>query len=150
MSSVSPQASNETSGILNTSLNIGSSLGTSLAGAIILSVFVGTSTSLIQQNSNLSPQQQTQLEEAFTSKAQIVSNAQLEQATSHLTPPQQQYVIEINDQARQKALTTVYYGLGVIGFLGILAGLRLPHTRPLAEGGEPAAAPLPEAAAEAT
>jgi MFS family permease len=133
MSSVKPEMSNETSGILNTSLNIGSSLGTSLAGAMILGVFVASATGLVNSSSGFTSSQKTQLNTAITNKAQIVSNAQLTTATASFQPSQQQAILDINAQARQKALADVYFGLGIVGLLGILAGFNLPHTRPIAE-----------------
>jgi MFS family permease len=132
MSSVSAQKSNETSGILNTSLNIGSSLGTSLAGAIILGVFVNTATNLVDADPAFSATEKTTLNQTIATKAQIVSNTQLEAATNHLPPDQRQQILSINGQARRQALTQVYFGLGIVGLLGILAGRRLPHTGPMA------------------
>jgi len=133
MSSVDQRLSNETSGVLNTALNIGSSLGTSLAGALILAVFVSTATGLVQTNAAFSAGQKTQLNSVIIDKAQIVSNAQLSAATGQLPQPQQQAILDINAQARQQALTDVYVGLALVSLLGLVAGLRLPRTLPLAQ-----------------
>jgi MFS family permease len=142
MSSVSQEQSNETSGIINTALNIGSSLGTSLAGAFILSVFVATATGLVNQNTTFTASQKTQLNSAVTANAQIVSNAQLQAATAKLQPAQQQAILNINSEARSKSLSTVYFGLGLFSLVGILAALRLPLTKPLAaSSSQPSPAP---------
>lgn len=133
MSSVEPKRSNETSGVINTSQNIGASLGTSLAGALILSVFVITATSLIDESPAFTQSEQSQLDTAVTEKAQIVSDAQLSDATGQLTDDQQAAVLDINAQARQTSLTVVYAGLAFAGLLGLAAALRLPRTKPLAQ-----------------
>ncbi len=146
MSSVPAADSNETSGIINTALNIGSSLGTSLAGAFILSIFVTTSTGLIATNSSFNASQKTTLDNAVTANAQIVSNAQLNEATSHLPTAQQQAIANINSEARQKALSTVYFGLGAFALIGIVAALRMPHTLPLAGPTPPKPAPASQSA----
>ncbi|POH67681.1 MFS transporter [Cryobacterium zongtaii] len=135
MSSVKPQRSNETSGVINTSQNIGASLGTSLAGALILSVFVLTATSLIDESPVFSSSEQSQLDTAVTEKAQIISDAQLGNAVAELPADQQAEIIEINAEARQTALTVVYAGLALAGLLGFAAALRLPKTPPLSSTG---------------
>nr|RZI34332.1 Antiseptic resistance protein [Cryobacterium sp. SO1] len=132
MSSVKPQRSNETSGVINTAQNIGASLGTSLAGALILSVFVLTATSLIDDSPAFTASEQSQLDTAVTEKAQIISDAQLSTAISEYPAEQQDAMIAINADARQTALTVVYAGLALAGLLGFGAALRLPRTPPLA------------------
>lgn len=131
MSSVNPKRSNETSGVINTSQNIGASLGTALAGALILSVFVATATALIDDSSAFTAAEQSQLDTAVTQKAQIVSDAQLTTAVSELPGDQQTAILEINAEARQTSLTVVYAGLALAGLLGLAAALRLPKTPPL-------------------
>ncbi|TFB96242.1 MFS transporter [Cryobacterium adonitolivorans] len=135
MSSVKPQRSNETSGVINTSQNIGASLGTSLAGALILSVFVLTATTLIDSSPVFSASEQSQLDTAVTEKAQIISDAQLSNAVAELPADQQAEILEINAEARQTALTVVYAGLALAGLLGFAAALRLPRTPPLSSTG---------------
>jgi len=135
ISSVSAKYTNETGGVLNTFQNVGSSLGTSLAGAMILAVFVSVATGLVDSSSAFSPSEQTELNQAITAKAQIVSNEQLAAATNRLAPQTQAEILQINTQARARALTTVYFGLGLIGLVGVGATLRLPKTAPLAQAG---------------
>ncbi|MCU1445253.1 MFS transporter [Cryobacterium sp.] len=133
MSSVEPQRSNETSGVINTSQNIGDSPGTSLTGALILSVFVVTATTLIGESTEFSSSQQSQLETAVTSKAQIVSDAPITDVIADAPAEQQTATLAINAQARQTALTVVYAGLALAGLAGFGAALRLPRTPPLSQ-----------------
>jgi MFS family permease len=132
MSSVSTAYTNETSGVVNTFQNIGASLGTALSGAVVLAVFVSVATGLVASSSAFTPSQQSQVTQAITTKAQIVSNQQLETLTATLPAGQQQAVLQINAEARERALTLVYFALGTVGLLGIVFAWRLPKTPPLA------------------
>jgi MFS family permease len=136
ISSVSAKLTNETAGVANTFQNIGASLGTSLSGAIILAVFVSVATGLVASSPAFSPSERTKLDNAITTKAQIVSNQQLTAATAHLPADQQASILQINQQARQRALTVVYFALGFIGLIGILTVTRLPKTAPLIQAQE--------------
>ena len=138
MSSVQPQRSNETSGVVNTAQNIGASLGTSLAGALILSVFVLTATTLIDESPAFTASEQSQLSSAVTDKAQIVSDAALSNAVADYPADQQDAAVQINAEARQTALTVVYAGLALAGLLGLFAATRLPTTPPLSQAPAPA------------
>lgn len=133
MSSVKPTRSNEASGVINTSQNIGASLGTALAGALILSVFVATATSLIDESPEFTPSEQSQLQTGVTEKAQIVSDAQLADIVAEYPPEQQAELTDINAQSRQTSLTVVYGGLALAGLIGFGAALRLPKTPPLSQ-----------------
>ncbi|WP_084021005.1 MFS transporter [Cryobacterium arcticum] len=144
MSSVQPQRSNEASGVINTSQNIGASLGTALAGALILSVFVLTATSLIDDSTVFTSSEQAQLDTAVTEKAQIISDGQLSTAISGYPAEQQDAMIQINAQARQTSLTVVYAGLALAGLLGFGAALRLPRTPPLSSAPTPAGMSPPQ------
>jgi MFS family permease len=133
ISSVSAKYTNETAGVANTFQNIGSSLGTSLAGAIILAVFISVATSLVDSSAVFTSSQKSSLDQAITNNAQIVSNQQLTKATASLSPTLQENVLQINQQARQRALTVVYFALGTVGLVGVVAVLRLPRTEPMAK-----------------
>jgi MFS family permease len=148
MSSVQPQRSNETSGVINTAQNIGASLGTSLAGALILSVFVFTAANLIDDSADFTAAEQSQLNTAVTEKAQILSDTQLTEAIADLPDDQESAVLDINAQARQTSLTVVYAGLALAGLIGLGAALRLPRTPPLSTG-RPARPEPPRSASKA-
>lgn len=132
LSSVPASSTNETAGIINTFLNTGSALGTSIAGALILVVFISVANTQINASGAFTPSQKSSLNQAVTANAQIVSNQQLTAKTNQLPKTEQQALLDINQQARQRSLTTVYYALGVIGLSGLVATLFLPHTTPLA------------------
>jgi len=131
ISSVSAAETNETSGIINTFQNIGSSLGTSIAGAVIIGLFISVATSAVDSSSAFTSAQKNQLNQAIITKGQIVSNQQLINATSDLPKNLQSEIISINAQARQRALTVVYFVIGATGLIGVVSVILLPKTLPL-------------------
>jgi MFS family permease len=131
ISSVPNKFSSEISGVLNTCLNIGSSMGTALAGAIIITSFIFNFTSQVDDSTSFTDGQKTQINTAVNQKAQIVSNTAFESLVITIPQPQQTDLVNINSQARQTALTRIYIVIGGIGIMGILASLLIPNTKAL-------------------
>ena len=131
ISAIPPAKTNETSGVINTFQNIGTSLGTSIAGAVIIGVLIAAATSAVDTSSTFTSSQKDTLNQAIITKGQVVSDDQLASATSSLPPDQQSEILKINADARQRALTVVYYAIGIVGLVGIIAILMLPKTPPL-------------------
>jgi len=129
-SSVSINDASETSGLMATFQNLGMSLGTAIAGALLIGLLITTSSSLIAENTTLTQQQKDQLNTAYETKAQVVSNEQVEQATAGLPDDVSQQVVDINAQARQKSLSWVFIVLGITSIVGLLATIKLPTTKP--------------------
>ena len=131
ISSVPNKFSSEISGVLNTCLNIGSSMGTALAGAIIITSFIFNFTTQVDGSTAFTDGQKTQINTTVNQQAQIVSNAAFESLVVTVPQPQQTDLVNINSQARQTALTRIYVVIGGIGIMGILASLLIPKTKPL-------------------
>jgi len=131
ISSVPNKFSSEISGVLNTCLNIGSSMGTALAGAIIITSFIFNFTTQVDNSTAFTDGQKTQINTAVNQQAQIVSNTAFESLVVTVPQPQQTDLVNINSQARQTALTRIYIVIGGIGIMGILASLLIPKTKPL-------------------
>ena len=131
ISSVPNKFSSEISGVLNTCLNIGSSMGTALAGAIIITSFIFNFTTQVDGSTAFTDGQKTQINTAVNQQAQIVSNTAFESLVVTVPQPQQTDLVNINSQARQTALTRIYIVIGGIGIMGILASLLIPKTKPL-------------------
>jgi MFS family permease len=131
ISSVPNKFSSEISGVLNTCLNIGSSMGTALAGAIIITSFIFNFTTQVDGSTAFTDGQKTQINTAVNQQAQIVSNTTFESLVVTVPQPQQTDLVNINSQARQTALTRIYIVIGGIGIMGILASLLIPKTKPL-------------------
>ena len=131
ISSVPNKFSSEISGVLNTCLNIGSSMGTALAGAIIITSFIFNFTTQVDGSTAFTDGQKTQINTGVNQQAQIVSNTAFESLVVTVPQPQQTDLVNINSQARQTALTRIYIVIGGIGIMGILASLLIPRTKPL-------------------
>lgn len=132
-SSVSLDYTNEASGLSSTFQNLGSSLGTALAGSIMIAVLISSSQSLIASNNVLSPGQKQQYQAALEKGIQVVSNQQVETQLSGQPDYVVQEVVEINAQARTKALSWAIVALGLIGASGLVSAWFLPRQEALAE-----------------
>ncbi len=127
-SSVRPSQTSEASGIMSTFQNLGGSLGTAVAGSVVVVVLSTTGQNLIAQSSVLTDAQKQELEPKVQGKVEVVSDAQL---NTYLEGQPQEVVSEvqsINDQARDKALAASVIALAVVGLLGVFSSCRLPRT----------------------
>ena len=104
-SSVKADLTNEASGLSSTFQNLGSSLGTALAGSIAIAVLISTTQTLISQNSTLNASQKQQYSQVVQSQAQIVSDQQVESKLSGQSSSVTNAVVQINAQARERALS---------------------------------------------
>jgi MFS family permease len=129
-SSVKLKDASETSGLMATFQNLGMSLGTAICGVLLIASLLGVSTQLINESTTLNSEQKTQLTNAFEQNAQIASNAQVEAATASLPPELSSEIVDINAQARQTSLSRVFVLLGIMGLLGLVATIKLPHNKP--------------------
>lgn len=130
-SSVRIKDSSETSGLMATFQNLGMSLGTAVGGVLLIASLINVSAQLINENTVLTTDQKTQLSAAYEQKPQILSNAQVEQATAGYPPETSQAVVDINAQARQTALSNVFLLLGIMSLLGFLTSMAIPKTKPI-------------------
>ncbi len=132
-SSVTKEQSSETSGLMSTFQNLGMSLGTAIAGAALISLLIGTTTNLINQNTTLTDAQKSQYITAVNEKATIVNNQAIEEATSSLPSDTQQQVVSIYDEARAKALSYSFIAVALLGAFGLFATAQLPKGQPKVE-----------------
>lgn len=134
-SSVEPEQASETSGLNYTSQNLGTSLGTAIAGALIVTILISTSLTLVQQSTVLSSSQKSGIEKYVNEKVQKVNNEPLD---SYLKGQPSEVVSEvesINVTAQRKALASVIVLLAILAAFGLLVTIGLPKRR----DGEPAA-----------
>ncbi len=128
--SVSQQDSAEASGVFATFQYFGSSVGTAMSGVLLVGVLLAASTHAISVNTTLNDTQKSQLTSAYETQAQIASNAQVQSMVANQPAAVGEAVIQINAEARQKALSATFVLLGVLGALGLLSTLSLPATKP--------------------
>ena len=128
-SSVPPELANEASGLNNTSQSLGDSLGPAIAGVAISVLFLSTATSLISQNTVLTP---TQKSEANTYIDQRVRKASDESLQSFLAKQPPEVVAQaksVNLSAQRTALSGVIFVLVIPSVLGLIATRGLPKRR---------------------
>ena len=128
-SSVPPELANEASGLNNTSQSLGDSLGPAIAGVAISVLFLSTATSLISQNTVLTP---TQKSEANTYIDQRVTKASDESLQSFLAKQPPEVVAQaksVNLSAQRTALSAVIFVLVIPSVLGLIATRGLPKRR---------------------
>jgi MFS family permease len=125
-SSVTGKDSAETSGLMATFQNLGMSFGTALSGVILIGILIFSATGLIAQNPDLTSEQKNTLTGAYETKGQIVSNAQIETALKNQPSEVSTAVVDINAEARSKALTGVFILIGLISILGLLSTRNFP------------------------
>jgi len=129
LSLVPEKRSGEAASLLSTSQQLGASLGTAIAGTIliiVLSVSIGTQASA---STNLTETQQQEVQTAAQSGIDFVSN---EQALQLLEGQPQEVVdemISINKTARIQAIKLALFTIATIATLGIIASLYLPKAK---------------------
>ncbi len=142
VSSVPDEQSGEVGGLQNTGTQLGASIGTALAGAVLISALTASFFTGIQGNpdvpANLAAQAQTQL----TSGVPFLSDEDLQVALDDAGVPSAtaDAVVEENEQARIDGLRTALSLLAIIALLGLLVTRGLPVVQP---GSAPTRGPPP-------
>ncbi|MGH2702626.1 MAG: MFS transporter, partial [Actinomycetota bacterium] len=135
VSSVPDEQSSEVGGLQNTLTNLGASIGTALAGAILISTLTASFFSGIQNNpavpDNLAVNAQTQL----ATGVPFVSDKDLQTALdeANVPPETANAVIDENDQARIEGLRSALAVLALISLLALLFTRGLPTVQPGAQ-----------------
>ncbi len=120
VSSVPDDQSAEVGGLQNTLTNFGASLGTALAGAIMIGVLSSTLLAGVNANAAIPPSVSASATVQLSGGVPFVSDAELSAAlaTTGLSPDAQQAIIEENATARLAALRMAMWALA---FLAVLA-----------------------------
>lgn len=126
LSSVSKNESSETSGLMTTFQNLGASLGTAISGAVMVTILITASANLINANPTFTASQKQQINQAVEQHAAIVSDQALESQLRSQPDAVSNQIVDINAQARQKAISYTFIAVAVLGLLGLVAATRLP------------------------
>lgn len=134
----------EISGINRAFSNLGGSFGTAIAGAVLISVLISTTLSLVGGNATLqkyvTAKHQQEFKQALNKDAQTISDAQartlFEKVAAEVIknkelPPKTAdelagIMVGVNQKARNKALLAALLAVAVIGLLGFVMSLFLP------------------------
>ncbi len=145
VSSVGVERSGEVGGLQYTALNLGSSLGTALVGAVVISALGGLALQGVQDSAALDASLKRQAQIEISSGVQFVSDAQLEDALAQTDIPeaQAQEIVAVNSQARLRALRRGVVVMSLFVLLTLLLSARLPDRPQAAEpSGPPGPGPL--------
>jgi hypothetical protein len=145
VSAVDDEHSAEVGGLQNTVTNLGASIGTALAGAVLISALSASFFTGIQENPNVPDEVASQAQVELAAGIPFVSDDDLEQALDQagVDSATATAIVDENSQARIDGLRTSLSLLGVIALLAVFVAGSLP-TRP--PGAETAAAGSSEGA----
>ncbi len=128
VSSVPDEQSAEVGGLQNTVTNLGASIGTAFAGAVLISALASSFLLGIESNPDVPPDVVAQAELQIASGVPFMSDDALDAALSDagVEPDLADAIIDDNAAARIDGLRAALGALAVLGVLAILATRRLP------------------------
>ncbi len=137
VSSVADEQAPEVGGLQNTATNIGMSIGTALAGAVLVASLTSSFLSGITQNPDVPTDLAAAAEVELTGGIPFLSDAALEEAlaASDIDPSTADAILEENAEARIGGLRTALSVLALLGVVALFATRRLPTVQPAAESG---------------
>ena len=130
VSGVRDEETGEVGGLQNTMTNLGASLGTALAGSILIAGLTAAFIEGVVANPDIPAEVSTQAELELASGIPFVSNAQLETALAEAGLPQEQTeaILDENEAARIVGLRTSLAVLAVIALSGLFFTNKIPTT----------------------
>jgi MFS family permease len=130
----------EISGISRSVSNLGSSLGTAIAGAVLISALIAGTSARVDDSTVLSAEEKQELNVAMEGAVSAVSDAQVQEALQGRPQAVIDEVTRINAEARDRALGLALAAVGLVGLLGLTAALFLPADAGKTESENPASA----------
>jgi hypothetical protein len=139
VSSVPDQQSGEVGGLQNTVTNLGASIGTALAGALLIATLTSSFLSGIQNNPAIPAPVKASAQEQLAGGVPFVSDEDLKAALNKadVPPKEADAIVADNASARIAGLRTSLSILAVIALIAMLFSLRLPTEQPAPEAPEP-------------
>jgi MFS family permease len=139
VSAVSDEESGEVGGLQNTVTNLGASIGTALAGAVLIAALTTSFFTGLKENPDVPDSVSSQAETELTSGVPFVSDADLENALEDagVTGETADAIVDENADARLAALRESLSVLAVIALLALLCTHGIPKR-------QPGAAPVPD------
>ncbi len=132
VSSVSDEQSGEVGGLQNTVTNLGASIGTALAGAVLIAILSTSFLSGVQQNPAVPAEVKSKATVQLASGVPFVSDAQLRTALDDagVAPSTADAVVAENATARLNALRASLSVLAVIALIALLFSRWIPAEQP--------------------
>ena len=132
VSSVPDERSGEIGGLQNTMTNLGASIGTALAGAVLISALTTSFFTNIADNPDVPDRVVSEAEVQLTSGVPFISDNDLEAALAeaNVRPDVADAIVEENADARIDGLRAALAVLGLFSLLAVIAARRLPTVQP--------------------
>jgi hypothetical protein len=132
VSAVPDDESAEVGGLQNTATNLGASLGTALAGSLLIAMLTSSFLAGIEQNPAVPAEVAAQANVELAGGIPFISDADLEEALAEAGASAEvaQGVMDENGQARLDGLRTALAALGLIALLGLFFSDRIPTVQP--------------------
>ena len=132
VSAVPDEQSPEVGGLQNTASQFGASLGTALAGAILIAALTASFLTGISQNPDVPKDVSSQATVELSAGIPFVSDAQLETALKDAGVDEQttQAIVDENEQARVDGLRSALALLAIIALIGLFFTKRIPTRQP--------------------
>jgi MFS family permease len=141
VSAVPDELSPEVGGLQNTATNIGASLGTALAGSVLIASLTATLVAGIQANPAVPDQVKQQSSVELSSGVPFLSDADAESALQDagVTGASATAIVDENATARLRALRTALAVIALVAVLALLLSGGVPTRQPGAERAPPEA-----------
>ncbi len=150
VSSVPDEQSGEVGGLQNTVTNLGASIGTALAGALLIATLTSSFLSGIQNNPAVpAPSVPTHRWSGRRRPVRLRRRSQVDADKAGVPPKEADAIVAENTTARIDGLRSSLSALAVIALIAMLFSLRIPTEQPAPEAPEPET-PGPEAPAPET
>jgi hypothetical protein len=140
VSAVPDHDSPEVGGLQNTGTNLGASIGTALAGSILIAGLTSSFLTGIQQNPAVPDSVKAQANVELAGGVPFISDADLQAALdqAEVSEDTATAILEVNQQARLDGLRAALVVLAVVALLALFAARRIPTQ-------QPGSTPLPSA-----
>ena len=135
VSAVPDEQSGEVGGLQNTGTQLGASIGTALAGAVLISALTASFLTGIANNSAVPDRVVKQAQTSLAAGAPFMSDADLEAALkdAHVPPRTSNAIVDENETARIDALRVAVSVLALLTLLALPFSRGIPRVQPGAE-----------------
>jgi MFS family permease len=132
VSAVSDDQSPEVGGLQNTATNLGASIGTALAGSLLIAALTASFLHGIEQNPAVPPAVSAQASTELAGGIPFLSDADLQTALTKAGASKQvtQAVLDENEQARLDGLRTALAALALLTLIALFFSTRIPAQQP--------------------
>jgi EmrB/QacA subfamily drug resistance transporter len=129
LSSVDVERASEAGGVNSTASQLGISLGTAVAGTVMLLALTSFFTELSEDSTVLSAPVKEQVADALDEDARFLTNTELRELVADAPEDTADEIVRINTEARPDALRVTLMGPLAASLLGLVVSTRLPGER---------------------